>query len=166
MMILRQHGVSTSNMLDKFNAWTIAMQEDNPNSPKQYLPQSGSLRSHDTINTIRPIIPIAIHFATSALSAPLSFATLAVPVAPPWTTTPVAVQLVPQAYPLGQHPPPCPLAQENHPWAHPLAPNPIAAPSVPLGTATVTPSLFTARVEEATGHDVKSQSRPTWQQPA
>lgn len=143
-----------------------AKQQKTTQVPQHNIFPKQVLRSHDTINTTSPIIPIAIHFLTSALSAPLSFATLAVPVAPPWTTTPVAVQLVPQAYPLGQHPPPCPLRQENHPWAHPLAPNPTAAPSVPLGTATVTPSLFTARVEEATGHDVKSQSRPTWQQPA
>ena len=120
---------------------------------------------YDTRNATRPITPQTTQRLNSTLSAPLSFATLAVPVAPPCTTTSVAVQLAPQAYPLGQHPPPCPLGHENQPSAHPLAPNPTAAPSVPLGTATVTPSLLTASVEEATGQEVRLQSRPTWQQP-
>ena len=119
--------------------------------------------AHDTSNATIPIHPTAIQLPPSTRSAPLSFATLAVPVAPPCTTTPVAVQLVPQAYPLGQHPPPSsPLGHENHPCAHPP---PVAAAAAPLGTATVTPSLFTASVEEATGQDVRLQSRPTWQQP-
>ena len=118
---------------------------------------------HDTSKATKPMHPKAMQLLTSALPAPLSFATVAVPVAPPCTTTPVAVQLVPQAYPLGQHPPPSPVGQENHPCAHP--PVPVAAPSVTLGTATVTPSLFTATVDEATGQDVRLQSRPTWQQP-
>lgn len=59
--------------------------------------QVSTLQTYDTINATRPRSPIAIQLLRSALSAPLSFATLAVPVAPPCTTTPVAVQLVPQA---------------------------------------------------------------------
>ena len=120
---------------------------------------------HDTRKATKPIAPQTTQLLNPTLPAPLSFATLAVPVAPPCTTTFVAVQLAPQAYPLGQHPPPCPLGHENQPSAHPLAPSPTAAPSVPLGTATVTPSLFTASVEDATGQEVRLQSRPTWQHP-
>ena len=124
--------------------------------------QLSTVQSYDMSNATKKMNPTVMQLLTPTLSARLSFATWAVPVAPPCTTTPVAVQLVPQAYPLGQHPPPSPLAQENHPWAQP----PIsAAPAVALGTATVTPSLFTASVEEATGQDVRLQSRPTWQQP-
>lgn len=140
--------------------------------PYTYMYLSHAINAHDTSNATRPIHPTtAIRFLLPSpppppLSAPLSFATVAVPVAPPCTTTPVAVQLVPHAYPLGQHPPP-PPGQGNHPCAHPP---PVAAavappPPPPSGTATVTPSLLTASVEEATGQDVRLQSRPTWQQP-
>lgn len=111
----------------------------------------------------------AIHRNVSApklvptLTPLLFFATTAVPVAPLPTTTAVAVQLVPQVYPLGQHPPPPPLSQLYHPNAHPLTPK---AGWVPLGTRTVTPRLFRVVMGEATGQDVRAQSRPTWQQPA
>ena len=121
---------------------------------------------HVCAKIIRPRQDQSIHPTALTLAAPLFFATSAVPVAPPATTTAVAVQLVPQAYPLGQQPPPCPLAQLNQPCAHPLAPNPTAAPPDPLGTATVTPFEFKARVEDAVGQEVRPQSRPTRQQPA
>lgn len=112
----------------------------------------------------RPIPAVTIDLPAFKASTPLSFATSAVPVAPFCNTTAVAEQLVPQAYPLGQHPPPSPFAQLNHPTAQPLAPN--AASPVPLGmTDTVTPFELIARVDEAAGQEVKPQSRPTRQQP-
>lgn len=140
--------------------------------PYTYMSLSHAINAHDTSNATRPIHPTtAIRFLLPSppppLSAPLSFATVAVPVAPPCTTTPVAVQLVPHAYPLGQHPPPpppWPPGQGNHPCAHPPPVAAAVAPP-PSGTAIVTPSLLTASVEEATGQDVRLQSRPTWQQP-
>jgi len=141
--------------------YILAMQTYAPRFPKAKIP----CHQHDSSKIARPVLPIAIHPLTPIVPAPLFFATCAVPVFPPCTTTSVAVQLVPQAYPLGQHPPPCPLAQLNHPSAQPLAPN--AASPVPLGiTDTVTPSEFIANVEDCAGQDVRPQSRPMRQQPA
>jgi len=111
-------------------------------------------------------------------------------VAPPLT---LAVQLAPQTYPLGQHPPPALEAQLDHPDAQlplPAAPAPPpSAPAVvvatlvvsaadvrlalplstetvtPEATRTVTPLLFTANDDGPVGQDVTPQSRPTRQQP-
>lgn len=69
----------------------------------------------------------------------------------------VAVQLDPQAYPVGQQPPPAVSAQENQPLAH--LPGLREPPPVLTGTTTVTPSDINI-VEDVVGHDVVSQSRP------
>ena len=140
--------------------YTLAMQSHAPRLPNAKTP----CHQHDSSEIARPELPIKIHHPKTTVPARLFFATCAVPVLPPCTITPVAVQLVPHAYPLGQHPPPCPLAQLNHPKAHALAPN--AASPVPLGiTDTVTPFEFIASVEDCAGQDVRPQSRPTRQQP-
>ena len=74
----------------------------------------------------------------------------------------VAVQLDPQAYPLGQQPPPAVSAHWNQPFAHfSVGPELVL---VVAGTTRVTPSDVKV-VEEIVGHDVVSQSRPVWQQP-
>lgn len=128
-------------------------------SPADIIPDG-----QDKTDIAKHILTIIGHILLLERAAAASLATCAVPVAPPLTTTAVAVQLDPHAYPPGQHPPPWPAAQLNHPDAHPFWPN--AASVSPVGTATVTPSLVKAIVEEAAGQDVRPQSRPTWQQPA
>lgn len=141
--------------------YTLAMQPYTPRFPNAKIP----CHQHESSKPARLVLPNRIHHPISIVPARLFFATCAVPVFPPCKTTPVAVQLVPQAYPLGQHPPPCPLAQLNHPNAHALAPK--AASPVPLGmTDIVTPLEFIAKVEDCAGQDVRPQSRPTRQQPA
>ncbi|QKX56110.1 uncharacterized protein TRUGW13939_03210 [Talaromyces rugulosus] len=75
----------------------------------------------------------------------------------------VAVQLAPQANPLGQHPPPAEAAQLNHPVAQEPAEAVVAA--LPVGTATVTPPESMTVVEDVVGQDVVSQSRPVRQHP-
>ena len=98
----------------------------------------------------------------------------------------LAVQLSPQIYPLGQHPPPWPAAQLYHPVAQ-LPPccaalvavvvravTVAAAPTLllesafateaPAGAAIVTP-LLTTTVRDTGGHDVVSQFLPTLQHP-
>ena len=93
---------------------------------------------------------------------PLSFATFAVPVTPPPILTPVAVQLSPQAYPLGQHPPPPSEAQRNQPRAQPSSPNLVGSAGA---TATETPLLLRTSELAGAGHDVEEQSLPIRQQP-
>ncbi len=77
---------------------------------------------------------------------------------------PVAVQVCPQAYPLGQHPPPSLAAHELQPCAQlpvwPEDPTP-----GPVGATIVTPFEFKTVVEVVGGHDVRLQSRPTRQHP-
>ncbi|CRG85188.1 hypothetical protein PISL3812_02306 [Talaromyces islandicus] len=75
----------------------------------------------------------------------------------------VAVQLAPQANPLGQHPPPAEAAQLNHPVAQ--EPPEAVVAALPVGTATVTPSEAIIVVEDVVGQDVVSQSRPVRQHP-
>jgi hypothetical protein len=74
------------------------------------------------------------------------------------------VQLLPQTYPLGQHPPPADAAQLNQPVAQePLSEAVVAA--VPVGTTIVTPSVVMIVVDDVAGQDVESQFRPTRQHP-
>jgi hypothetical protein len=98
--------------------------------------------------TITPEIPIP--------PAPLLVgASLATVVA----TDPVAVQiLAPQAYPLGQQPPPAVSAQPNQPPGH--FPVRLEDPDDPVvtGIAIVLPSDVNV-VEDVVGHEVVSQSR-------
>lgn len=76
-----------------------------------------------------------------------------------------AVQLLPQIYPLGQHPPPAEAAQLNHPVAHePLLSWAVVA-ALPVGRAIVTPSVLMIVVDEVAGQDVVSQLRPVRQHP-
>ena len=73
-------------------------------------------------NNVVKLINIIKCKSTALPRAPLTalfFATLAVPMAPPPVFTPIAVQLSPQAYPLGQHPPPPVAPQLNQPKAQP-----------------------------------------------
>lgn len=75
-----------------------------------------------------------------------------------------AVQLLPHAYPLGQHPPPAEAAQLNQPVAQePLSEAAVAA--LPVGTAIVMLSLVIIAVDAVAGQDVVSQFRPTRQHP-
>jgi hypothetical protein len=76
-----------------------------------------------------------------------------------------AVQLLPQTYPLGQHPPPAEAAQLNHPVAQePLLSVAVVA-ALPVGTAIVTPSVLMSVVEDVAGQEVVSQLRPVRQHP-
>lgn len=74
-----------------------------------------------------------------------------------------AVQLDPQANPLGQHPPPSDAAQLNQPVAH--EPSNATDAAFPVGTTIVMPSDVTIVVEAVVGQEVVSQFRPTRQQP-
>ncbi|KAJ5587811.1 uncharacterized protein N7459_003576 [Penicillium hispanicum] len=69
----------------------------------------------------------------------------------------VAMQLDPQANPVGQQPPPAVSAQLNQPCAH--LPVVWELRPVVTGSMTVTPSDVNV-VEDVVGHDVVSQSRP------
>jgi hypothetical protein len=76
----------------------------------------------------------------------------------------VAVQLCPQAYPLGQQPPPLPSAQLYQPCAQ--LPVPKAEPVSELTTPKMTTPFELATVVKAeVGQEVKAQSRPTRQHP-
>jgi len=101
--------------------------------------------------------------AATLLPAPALGPTFAtVPVAPA-----VAVQLAPQANPLGQHPPLGSAVQLYHPTAQdPVAPPAAAAEALEeaVWATTVTPLLTTPVLADA-GHEVEAQSRPTRQQP-
>lgn len=78
---------------------------------------------------------------------------------------PVAVQLVPQAKPVGQHPPPAVSAQLNQPLAHRAAPVAVEAPVV-LGTGITIVRPSEMKVElDVIGQEVVSQFRPVRQQP-
>jgi hypothetical protein len=89
-----------------------------------------------------------------------SFTTVAVAVPPELD----AVQLLPHAYPLGQHPPPAEAAQLTQPVAQvPLSEAVVAA--LPVGTAMVMPSELMTVVDDVAGQDVVSQFRPTRQHP-
>lgn len=96
----------------------------------------------------------------AALFSPTAGAVAPAPVA-------VAVQLCPHTYPLGQQPPPSFAAQVSHPWAQ--LPVPRSGPadpiSGPVGATITMPFVFATVVEAEAGQDVKSQSRPTRQQP-
>ena len=129
-----------------------------------YLQNLNHYDKHSII-IIRDVRDASIKLAcpTSSLPALLFFATVAVPVTPPPILTPVAVQLSPQAYPPGQHPPPPSAPQVNQPCAHP--PSPKSGPVVAAGTPTLTPLLFSATLEETGGQDVSEQSLPVRQQP-
>lgn len=72
-----------------------------------------------------------------------------------------AVQLAPQAYPDGQHPPPFDGAQVCHPVAHtPVARFAVEIPS-PVGATIVIPLPLTSVVLAVAGQLVFAQSRPT-----
>lgn len=108
------------------------------------------------------IITTKVHVRSPFLTAPLpgtSFATLAVALAD------ARKQLVvPQLYPLGQHPADAPASegQSDHPPAQ--VPVVVVAGTSLAGTTTVTP-LETMVDEAVDGHEVVWQSRPVWQQP-
>ena len=75
----------------------------------------------------------------------------------------VAVQLCPQAYPLGQHPPSAQLY-------HPCAQLPVLGAELPetpesAGPNITTPLVLATVVAEEVGQEVRAQSRPTRQQP-
>ena len=99
-----------------------------------------------------------------------TLATVAVPVG----LRPVAVvtQLfVWQLYPVGQHPPPSLLVHVNQPAGQapvcwPALPPALGSMPSPVGPLTMVTPFDTSKVDEICGgHDVKAQSRPTWQQP-
>ena len=98
-----------------------------------------------------PTINIFLPFSNSSLLPELSGGDLASVVADP----PVALQLDPQANPVGQHPPPTVSAQLNHPFAH------LPVPPVIVGAgATIVLPSDTIVVDDTVGQDVVSQSRP------
>lgn len=80
----------------------------------------------------------------------------------------VAIQLVPQAKPVGQHPPPAVSAQLNQPLAQratPVPPLDAAVPVVlPAGTTMVRPSDVKVELD-VIGQEVVSQFRPVRQHP-
>ena len=80
-------------------------------------------------------------------------------------TVAVAVQLLPHAYPVGQHPPPSLAAQLDHPVAH--APVKIAFAVRPLDAVAMMVTLFASIrvVISLVGHEVGAQSLPKRQQP-
>jgi hypothetical protein len=77
----------------------------------------------------------------------------------------VAVQLAPQAKPVGQHPPPAVSAQLNQPLAHRAAPVAVEVLVVlPTGNTIVRPSEVKVELD-VMGQEVVSQFRPVRQQP-
>jgi hypothetical protein len=85
----------------------------------------------------------------------------------PVASAAVAVQLCPQAYPLGQHPPPSSSAQLYQPCAQLPLPNAdLTEPvSEPAGPKMTTPFALATVFESGVGQEVRAQSRPTRQQP-
>jgi hypothetical protein len=80
-------------------------------------------------------------------------------------TVAVAVQLVPQSYPDGQHPPPSDAPQVDQPVAHaPLNMEFADRPSEVVATM-VMPLSSIKVVVALVGHDVGAQSLPNRQQP-
>lgn len=107
----------------------------------------------------------ACHFHPREVTAPLVAifgCTVAVAVAV--ASVAVAVQLCPQAYPLGQHPPPSPSVHLYQPCAQLPVPSAEPAPE-PAGPKMTTPFVFATVVEGGFGQEVRAQSRPTRQQP-
>lgn len=123
---------------------------------RQYTNQNSKDEKHHVPSANSPQRYISAKNLPPTPGSPLPTVPVAVPEA-------VAVQLAPQANPLGQHPPPAEAAQLNHPVAQEPAEAVVAA--LPVGTATVTPSVFMIVVEDVVGHDVVSQSRPVRQHP-
>lgn len=124
---------------------------------ERFLVHSIQLSITITITTIGPttLNPSRLLLFQTLPPPPLSGAVLAT-VDDPAT----AAQLVPQANPVGQQPPPTVSAQLNQPCAH------RPAPPVMVWTGTTMVSPFEiAVVEGVTGHDVVSQSRPVRQHP-
>ena len=73
----------------------------------------------------------------------------------------VAEQAVPQAYPLGQHPPPMLAAHVVHPLAHaPVSRVFTVVMPLPLGAITDSVLSPTTVILAVVGHDVTAQSRP------
>lgn len=136
--------ISSIDALKRTEAW---------NASQPYMQTMKSIPTHSS--TTCPIPKPA------SLSAPAAtFATSTVPAA-----AIVGSQLtVPQAYPLGQHPP---LALAGH-VDHPFAQLPSAAAVVaaePAGTPIVSPLNVTSCTVEVLGQFVVAQSRPVRQQP-
>ena len=106
-------------------------------------------------------IVTSVHNSHPSLTLP--FAALGAILATWLGTSPVtvAVQVEPQAYPLGQQPPPSVPGQLNHPLAQPPVVMGPAVIPLPVGATTVTPSVLTRAVEALVGHEVLAQSRPT-----
>lgn len=143
-----------------------------------FAPASSNCFTHANIITVYMLIPLVNPSHSASIATPLPHATNAS--SHPQTCTsgaalgatfctaladavPVAVyvQLLPQPYPLGQHPPPKLAAQLDQPAAQ----EPLSVANEAPVCATIVMPLLTKPVVETAGQDVFWQSRPTRQQP-